>query len=86
MNHERLIELRRQKDEIDAALRDDMQRHSDDELARLVTAFLDDPAVALAMCMGKPDKLMALAAVPLQLERLRRAEVAAMDAENEPGN
>lgn len=80
MNAEQLAVLEHQISELEAIVRDELAKHSDDDLTELLSNFLDHPTTILTMALiNNPGKLAAMAAVPIHRERLRRAEIAAME-------
>jgi hypothetical protein len=63
-------------------VRDELARHSDKELLQLIIQHLhNSTAVVEAALRTRPSKLATMAAVTIYRERLRRAEVAAMEGE-----
>jgi hypothetical protein len=77
-----LIEIQRCCDELEACVRDELARHSDKELLQLIIQHLhNSTAVVEAALRTRPSKLATMAAVTIYRERLRRAEVAAMEGE-----
>lgn len=80
MDAEQLAVLERQISELEAIVRDELARFTDAQLNDLLNAHLQKPAAVVAMAMTRnPGMLCAMAAVPIHRERLRRAEIAAME-------
>lgn len=67
--------------EIEACVRDELARHTDRELDELIVGHLHDcAAVVTAALIACPSKLTTMAAVTLYREKLRRAQVQALEA------
>lgn len=80
MNLNQLTALQTKHAELMAAVQDELAKHDDKQLQELLDAHLKTPAFVLALALSNPDKLCTMAAVPIAIEQMRRAEVAAMEA------
>jgi hypothetical protein len=73
--------LEKLKNSLEAEVRDELARHSDRELMELVCEHLHNPAGTILAAVSNPGKLTTMAAVTIFRERLRRAEVAQLEAQ-----
>jgi hypothetical protein len=81
MSIEHLAALERHINELEATVRDELAQYTDAQLLELLEAHLKQPTAVVAAAMTRnPGKFAAMAAVPIHRERLRRAEIAAMEA------
>lgn len=80
MNAQLLSIVEQKLAELEALVREELQRLSDEQLDELVDAHLRHPVtIVTASLVRNPGKFAAMAAIPIQRERLRRAEIAAME-------
>lgn len=83
MNAAALAKLQQLSAELESAVRDDLERHTDAQLEELVDMHLHAPELLLLTAIevkGGHQKLCTMAALTIYRERLRRAEVQLMEA------
>lgn len=79
MNLPAIADLQSHQAEIMAEVQRELAKHSDERLQELLDAHLQTPALVLMLALSSPAKLCTMAAIPLHMEQLRRAEVRAME-------